>query len=42
MYLDLVIKESLRMYPPAPIIWRETKENTKIGIKDNNPYQTFL
>ena len=30
-YLEAVIKESLRMYPTAPMIGREIPEDTKIG-----------
>ena len=30
-YLEAAIKESLRMYPPVPVIARQINEDTKIG-----------
>ncbi|XP_050528841.1 cytochrome P450 4g15-like [Daktulosphaira vitifoliae] len=33
-YLERCIMETLRMYPPVPIISRQLKENVKLGSKD--------
>ena len=32
-YLDLVVKESLRMFPPVPLIGRQTREDIELNGK---------
>lgn len=32
-YLDLVVKESLRIFPPVPVIGRQTRENIELNGK---------
>lgn len=44
-YLELVIKESQRLYPSVPAIGRETQEDVKIGkfqIKSRSQILAFL
>lgn len=35
-FLDLVVKETMRIFPPVPFVTRRVTEDIKIGKKNNN------
>ena len=35
-YLDMVVRESLRLYSPVFVVWRQTTKDTVLPMKDGS------